>query len=116
MRSAKRIRQYKILAWLVVGLLIIAILLTIKGIVSPGNAKDLALNKAINDQNTAYAKGNTFGFTDKERTPQTPKVKYRIAVLGDSFIWGDVLPYQKVWSHKLEAQLLAQYDSIEVIS
>ena len=74
------------------------------------------IDEQVNKRNVAYAKLNRFGFTDKERVTQKPKGVFRIAVLGDSFIWGDGLPYEKVWSHKLESKLLAAYDSVEVIS
>jgi hypothetical protein len=77
---------------------------------------DYELNKRINARNEAYATGNSMGFTDKERSVKKPKGIYRIAVLGDSFIWGDGMPYEKIWSHKLEKRLLEKYDSIEVIS
>jgi hypothetical protein len=73
-------------------------------------------NDGVNKRNTAYASAHRFGFTDIERSTSKPKGVFRIAVLGDSFIWGDGLPYEKVWSHKLERKLSAQYDSIEVMS
>jgi hypothetical protein len=80
------------------------------------NKDGYELNKKTNARNSEYAKGNSFGFTDRERTTKKPKGIYRIAVLGDSFIWGDGIPYEKTWSHKLEKSLSEKYDSIEVMS
>jgi hypothetical protein len=80
------------------------------------NKDGYELNKKTNARNNEYAKGNSFGFTDRERSTKKPKGIFRIAVLGDSFIWGDGIPYEKIWSHKLEKSLLEKYDSIEVMS
>ncbi len=73
-------------------------------------------NDSINALNRLYAAQNPHGFTDKIRTPEKPIGVFRIAVLGDSFIWGDGMPYSKVWSHLLEEKVLENYDSIEVLS
>jgi hypothetical protein len=73
------------------------------------------LNNAVNQRNYEFARGNSFGFTDRERMSDKPPHIFRIAVLGDSYIWGDGMPYQKIWSHKLEVKLLADYDSLEIM-
>src|SRR4051812_13244556 len=73
------------------------------------------LNERTNKRNEEYAKLNQFEFTDRNHTPDKPKGIFRIAVLGDSFIWGDGLPYENIWSHKLETKLSAEYDSLEVL-
>jgi hypothetical protein len=72
-------------------------------------------DQKINQHNAAYASGNSFGFTDRAHTKSKPGGVYRIAVLGDSFIWGDGVPYDSVWSHRLEGKLLDKYDSVEVL-
>lgn len=66
--------------------------------------------------NTLIADKNPFWFTDKVRREEKPKNTYRIAVLGDSWIWGDGIDYKKVWSHKLEDKLCSKYKNIEVLS
>jgi len=116
MRSTNRTNQFKILAGVILGLMLAILVYNVVDLARSTDEQGIALNKAINDRNMNYAKANSFGFTDKERTRAKPKGIYRIAVLGDSFIWGDGLPYEKIWSHKLERRLLAQYDSVEVIS
>jgi len=63
-------------------------------------------------------KANSLGFTDIERSLQAGSNKYRIAVLGDSFVWGDGLAdWNKIWSHQLEYKLRDQFgEDIEVLS
>lgn len=73
------------------------------------------LNDSLNLANKAYAEGHPFKFTDRPRSVEKDSGIFRIAVLGDSFIWGDGLPYDSAWSHKLEQRILAQYDNIEVM-
>lgn len=80
------------------------------------HVSDISYNDGINLANKAYANNNPFGFTDRPRQVEKPKGVYRIAVLGDSFIWGDGLPHEQIWSHKLEQKLHAYCDSIEVMS
>lgn len=117
MTAQKRTLLFKIIITAFFGFVILFLVTKIYDFVAPANSdKAYQLNKAINNSNQLYSKNNSFGFTDKERTPKKPKGIYRIAVIGDSFIWGDGLPYPKVWSHKLETKLLTAYDSIEVIS
>jgi len=73
-------------------------------------------NEEINRKNESFSKQNTFGFNDKERHIEKPQGVYRIAVLGDSFIWGDGMAYDDVWSHKLEHKLAGYPDKVEVMS
>lgn len=70
-------------------------------------------DKAIDLKNWEYAKKNPYRFTDKVRSKRKPAGTVRVAVLGDSFIWGDGLPYEEVWSHKLE-KLFASHQSPEI--
>lgn len=74
-----------------------------------------AYNDSINQRNFAYAQLNPYGFTDSIRSMNKPDSVFRIAVLGDSFIWGDGIPHEWVWSHKLERLVLDNYDHVEVI-
>lgn len=115
MTELKHLRRFKLIYAIGYGLLMLAIIMLGNKIYTLATGDPEELNKAINDRNSRYARANSFGFTDKERSLKKPKGVYRIAVLGDSFIWGDGLPYEKVWSHKLESKLLAQYDSVEVM-
>lgn len=75
------------------------------------------LNQQINDKNTKFSRSNRFGFNDRERTEEKPPgIRYRIAVLGDSFIWGDGVPYDVIWSHKLEKKINSIRPDVEVVS
>jgi len=73
-------------------------------------------NDSVNLANKSFADQNPFGFTDIIRKEHKSPGTRRIAVLGDSFIWGDGIPYCKVWSHLLEQEILIEYDNIEVLS
>ena len=113
--NLKRLRQFKLISALLFSLLLAVLIYLAIRVLNSGSNSAIENNEAINLRNFIYSKGNSFGFTDKERKVVKPKGVFRIAVLGDSFIWGDGLPYEKVWSHKLEAKLLNTYDSIEVL-
>jgi hypothetical protein len=80
------------------------------------NPSGYELNRKINERNTNYSKLNPFGFTDRIWPAQKPKGYKRIVVLGDSFIWGDGLPYEDAWGHKFARKVLAKYDSVEVLN
>ena len=73
-------------------------------------------NDSINNANHEFALKNPYGFTDIERKKEKPDSIFRIAVIGDSYIWGDGLPYEKVWSHKLARKISEKYKNIEVLS
>lgn len=75
-----------------------------------------AYNDSINKSNFDFASHNPFGFTDYERKKEKPDSVFRVAVIGDSFIWGDGLPFEKVWSHKLGRKISEKYKNIEVLS
>jgi hypothetical protein len=72
-------------------------------------------NDSLNLANKAFAEKNPHQFTDIPRNFEKDSDVYRIAVLGDSFVWGDGLPYDSAWSHKLEQKMLAKYDNVEVM-
>ena len=78
--------------------------------------ESISYNDSINLANKAFSDKNPYGFTDVVHTKEKPvDVKFRIAVLGDSFIWGDGLPYEQVWSHKLERRIKEKYNGVEVL-
>lgn len=64
--------------------------------------KQKMLHKHINQSHRDKAKLNYYGFNDKEHSPGKPPGVYRIAVLGDSFIWGVGVEDRVIWTHKLE--------------
>ncbi len=72
-------------------------------------------NDSLNLANKAFADKNPHQFTDIPRKLEKDSGVFRIAVLGDSFIWGDGLPYDSAWSHKLEQRIMAKYDNVEVM-
>jgi hypothetical protein len=73
-------------------------------------------DRAVDAENEARAAANPFGFNDQVRSPGKPP-KARIVILGDSFIWGDGLPYDAIWSRRLERRITAAYGTeIEVLS
>ena len=110
--NTKRTRQFKVLITSVTAI-VVGVLLFI--LLYDKDSVARKLDSEINRGNQQYSLNNEFGFTDVNHTKEKPKGVFRIAVLGDSFIWGDGLPYQSIWSHKLEQKLKADYDSIEVL-
>ncbi len=74
------------------------------------------INYNINQENQHFAEKNPYHFTDKVRDKRKPDGYYRIAVLGDSFVWSDGLPYEQAWNHKLEQKITQHYDHVEVMS
>ena len=63
------------------------------------------LNSRINQSHQDKAKLNSYGFNDTEHSPRKPPGCTRIAVLGDSFVWGVGVEDQAIWTHKLESML-----------
>ena len=114
--SSNRLWTFRVLSGLLVMLPVMLLVFVYTHFLNAVDLKDVRINDAINKRNRKYAEANSFGFTDKERIRTKPKGIFRIAVLGDSFVWGDGLPYEEIWSHKLERKLMNEYDSIEVLS
>lgn len=79
-------------------------------------AKFRVADGLIDAKNAEFAAGNPYGFTDKVRSIKKPAGVQRIAVLSDSFVWGDGLPYDKTWSHKLERKIIRKFPRTEVLS
>ena len=75
------------------------------------------IDRLIDLNNYKFSKGNPYGFTDIKRTKIKKEGTKRIAILGDSFVWGDGLPYDQTWSHKLSEMIRNNgYDNYEVMS
>ncbi len=76
-----------------------------------------AFNRLTDARNAVIAVRHSMKFTDRERSVEKPAgVNYRIAVLGDSFIQGDGVSYDGIWSHILEKKMIALDPSTEVLS
>ena len=73
------------------------------------------LNRAINAANYKRASKHPNKFNDLPRSKDKPEEIIRIAVLGDSFIWGDGLRLEERWSTKLEKRLKTFANNIEVL-
>lgn len=115
--SKKRARWYKLI---IVAFTLLLVFIALKVYVGPApNASGLTdwqhFNDSLNLANKAFAENHPHKFTDRPRKVEKDSGIYRIAVLGDSFIWGDGLPYDSAWSHKLEQRILVKYDSVEVM-
>lgn len=114
--SKKRLWIFRLMA---VGLTLLVCLFLVDLIVKSGDsvetAETISLNDAINARNEAYAASNPHGFTDVPHTVEKPEGVFRIAFLGDSFIWGDGLPYEDIWTHKLADLIQQDYRNIEAL-
>ncbi len=61
------------------------------------------MNDEINMKHSLRSAENKYGFNDIERDySRKTKDQYRIAVLGDSFIWGAAVDDSIIWSHRLQ--------------
>ena len=69
--------------------------------------KQKMINARINEIHIARSKLNRYGFNDQEHALRKAPGITRIAVLGDSFIWGAGVEEQVIWTNKL-ARLLNQ--------
>ena len=69
--------------------------------------KQKMMNARINEAHNTRSKLNRYGFNDQEYTLRKAPGLTRIAVLGDSFIWGVGVEDQVIWTNKL-ARLLNQ--------
>lgn len=61
-------------------------------------------------------KTNSRGFRDEERDTMKPPEKFRIAVVGDSFIWGHNLDQSELMTCHLERELRARGYNVEVLN
>jgi hypothetical protein len=78
--------------------------------------KYIQINNEINNKNWEFANQNPYKFTDIVRAFQKPAGTVRIAVLGDSFVWGGATPYEQAWGHKLDQKIAERYNQIEVLN
>ncbi|MBN2145058.1 MAG: SGNH/GDSL hydrolase family protein, partial [Candidatus Aureabacteria bacterium] len=78
---------------------------------------DLIKDKQLKQRHYQQAKEHPFGFNDFSREEKKPStVPTRIIILGDSFVFGDGLENDQIWSHKLEKKIQAKYGSqVEVL-
>jgi hypothetical protein len=67
--------------------------------------KQKMLNNRINQIHQDKARLNSHGFNDNEYSLLKPPGVTRIAVLGDSFVWGVGVDDRVIWTHKLEYML-----------
>jgi hypothetical protein len=84
------------------------------------------LNRQINSANFRRADNNWNFFNNEDDifSVEYPSLRYkereagkrRIAVLGDSVVWGYGLPFEQIWSIKLKRKLLEKYKNYEVYS
>jgi HEAT repeat protein len=73
------------------------------------------IHDEIERNNWKFAKLNPHKFTDLVRSVTKEEGVRRIAILGDSFVWGTGIPYQLTWNHKLEDMINSKYRNIEVL-
>ncbi|MBW1990491.1 MAG: SGNH/GDSL hydrolase family protein, partial [Deltaproteobacteria bacterium] len=77
----------------------------------------LRLDEEINAGNWAVSQKHPFGFNEPPRSVQKPPgVAWRVAVVGDSFVWGDGVPSGESWSRKLEREVARLAPHVEVMS
>lgn len=74
------------------------------------------LNARIHESHRQKARLNRYGFNDREFPPRKAPGMIRIAVLGDSVIWGEGVVEEVIWTRKLERFLNAQGIKAEVLS
>lgn len=70
----------------------------------------------INERHKIFSSHNFFLFNDIARSKEKRLGHFRIAVLGDSFVWGDGSPYSDIWSRKLEKRIKTRYENIELVN
>lgn len=73
------------------------------------------VNDAINAQHSAVAARHPYGFNDTTINPDKPKGTYRLAILGDSFVWGDGVTDSDRWTKKLEQRLKIKNSNLQVL-
>ncbi|PID57427.1 hypothetical protein CSB45_07870 [candidate division KSB3 bacterium] len=78
--------------------------------------KYVTLNNEINAKNWETANKHPYKFTDILWEKEKARGISRIAVLGDSFVWGTAIPSETAWGHKLAARIQKKYHNIEVMN
>lgn len=74
------------------------------------------LNARINEAHSAKAKLNRHGFNDQNHPLSKKAGTMRIAVLGDSFIWGIGVEEQVIWTRKLQQLLNQNGQNVEILN
>lgn len=77
--------------------------------------KFIKVHDEINQKNWQFAKQNPYRFTDKPRELEKRTGLTRLAILGDSFVWGYAIPFKQTWNHKLEKMIINKYEGFEVL-
>jgi len=77
--------------------------------------KYVSLNEKINLVHTKRSRLNEFGFNDINRAFENRNVNERIAILGDSFIWGDGVEDSVRWCDKLEGLFNRDHKNVEIL-
>ena len=72
-------------------------------------------DQRINDSQQRNAERNPFGFNDEVFPLNKPAGTHRIAVIGDSFIFGDGVPYDQIWGVKFRKLVITRYPNLEVL-
>lgn len=74
------------------------------------------MDKAIAESHRARAETHPFGFNDIDRPANKEAGIFRIAMVGDSFVFGDGLRREEDrWNRKLEMILAETYPNVEVL-
>ena len=73
------------------------------------------LNVEINSAHEAVAQKHRFGFNEMDRGPDKAVGTHRIAVVGDSFIFGDGAVDAIRWSRILERAASEEFDNLEIL-
>ena len=73
-------------------------------------------DRELDQRNKKRSLENRFGFNDINWPAKKAPGKKRIAVLGDSFLWGDGLQYEDIWTIKLRTLLQEKYPQVELFS
>lgn len=74
------------------------------------------MDKQIAESHRARAEAHPFGFNDVDRPANKDPEIFRIAAVGDSFVFGDGLRREEDrWNRKLETMLAGTYRNVEVL-
>lgn len=79
----------------------------------PKKYKDLT--RQINKTHEETSSKNNYGFNDSNHDFKKGNGR-RIAILGDSFIWGDAVPDSVIWTKKLERKFIENSHEVEILN
>jgi hypothetical protein len=80
-------------------------------------AKYKNISKEFNKLHNDKSKFNEFGFNDVNHSKQKKsKSVFRVAILGDSFIWGAGVPDSVIWTNKLAVRLEKEGINNEILN